>query len=110
MLAGLFGGVRPQEAAVAVRGRESDRIELVVSHDRAGAAGVHHSPDDVDNRDLPRTAVDQVTEKERLATLWMPIGPVRLTVAQLSEQRPEFAVLAVDVADDVVSHRLFPVT
>src|SRR3546814_10408108 len=92
MLAGFFVGMWPQEAVAAIRSRESDRIEFVISHDRAGTASVDHSADDVDDRYLPGAAVDQVTEKQGRSPLRAAVGAADFPVAQLTEQRHKFAV------------------
>ena len=82
----------------------ANRIQFVVSHDRARTARVDHSADDRDAFDLPRATVDQIAEEQGDAPLRVAVCSTLDPVAQLAEERDQFAVVPMHIADDVVSH------
>jgi hypothetical protein len=78
-------------------------FELVVAHDRLCGAGVEHLADDADGLQLTRPAVYQVADEDRTAVRVAP-GAHLVPVAQSAQQGGQLVRVAVDVADDVVSH------
>ena len=66
-----------------VRQEPGDGVELVVAHDRLGAARIDHAPDQIDRIELARAAVDKVADKNGLPRRVTP-GALRFAVFTLT--------------------------
>ena len=60
VLLDLAGVALLDQITFRIPGNESDRIPFMVSHDRPGAPRLDHVPDDIDDLNLPRTAINQI--------------------------------------------------
>jgi hypothetical protein len=84
-----------------------DGVELMISHDRQGSTGIHHSSDGLDTLKLFGTAINKVTYKNGFPGR-VAVGSIGLAVTHVLEQRVKFVGLPVYVANDVKSHKSPP--
>ena len=80
-----------------------DGVQFVIAHDGERNTGIDHAADDMNRADLCRTAVDKVSDEDRLS-LGVTPGAGRVAIAERAEKRLQLVRLPVDVPDDVVGH------
>jgi hypothetical protein len=97
--------VRPEKLSGPVRMLDVIRhsVEFVVAHDDLSAAVVDHPLDYLEHLQLVITAVDEITDEDRL-TLRVAIASCSfVAVTQALQQLDQWLCTYVDVSDDVVA-------
>src|ERR1700730_7267517 len=80
-----------------------DRIEFMITQNAPSRTHLYHRPHEIDGRDLLRPPIDQISYKDGRAER-VPPSAGGIGIAQMSEERNQFVILAVDIADDVELH------
>ena len=102
----LFGGSGTQPVARFICGRQTDRVELVVSGHHVSGSAFDHAANQPDDAGRIRTSVDQIADKNGAATRMPPhrgggLCPLLSTVAQLGQELYEQLGFPVNIAYDV---------
>ena len=79
-----------------------DGVQFVIAHHGEGSARIDHAAHDVHRADLSWTAIDKVSDEDRLSSRVAP-GTGGVAIAKLAEQCLQLVRLPVDVPDDVVT-------
>ena len=95
-------GMSAERLAVLVAQVPSNRIELMIAHDRVCVPFIHHSTHDVDGVQLAGAAIDEVTKENYLAFRVPPCACLPL-IAKVRQERFEFIGMPMNVADYIVS-------
>jgi hypothetical protein len=97
----ILWGVTPKEAPVFTLSGPADRVEFVVSQDRASRTGFAHRAGNPEDFSLFRTAVNKVADKDYFP-FWMSENTFNLCIVEFAHQAMKGISVAVDVANNVV--------
>ncbi len=84
------------------RGVPGQGIEFVIAEDAVGMAAFDHGPHPAQGAADARAAIDQVTEKDRLALGVLP-DAVHLLIIKTLQQQVQGMGAAVEIADQIVA-------
>src|SRR5713226_8555976 len=95
----------PQELPrmLRVRSHPRDGIEFMIAQNGPSRPRCCHRPNQLDGLHLLRSTVDYIADKDG-GTAGMTPHTIDSGIAQMFEERNQFVILAVDVADDVKAH------
>ena len=105
MFFALALSMRPQiPGFIRVFGSVTNSIPLMVAQDATACTVINHLADDINHRHLPRPTINKIAQEQGRPAFRVAISAVLSTVPELCQQALQLADLAVDVANNVVTH------